>query len=306
MTNAEPQAVPSCPRCAQASARTRYDFGRERIVQCLGCGLLYLDPWPTEADLRSVYGDSYFQNPVFLDGHNESLYGYADYIAERLIKQADYVRVAREIRALLPGIETPRLLEVGCGFGYFLDVAFEEGFSVTGLEFNEYAVARLRKKYAFPVHSGALETTPLGVASFDAAALFDVIEHLRDPFGALDKLHQTLAPGGLLVISTMDAESLSSRILGKRLEDFRRTREHLFFFGRRTLIEVLDEHGFDVLTVRSIGHTFEIAFLLDRLALIQPTFFRLVRTVVVRLGLGSVTIRVNPRTKMIAFARRRA
>ncbi len=306
MPGREPVHDAGCPRCKHPQARTRYDFGRERIVRCLGCGLLYLDPWPTEDDLRSVYGDSYFQNPVFLEGHNHSLYGYADYIAERLVKQAEYVRVAREIRALLPASPAaPRLLEVGCGFGYFLDVAFEEGFEVTGLEFNPYAVARLRKKYAFPIHAGALESTAFAAGTFDAAALFDVIEHLRDPFGALDRLHDTIVPGGVLVVSTVDAESITSRLLGKRAEDFRRTREHLFFFGRRTLTDVLREHGFEVLTIRSIGHTFELGFLLDRLALYQRAVFHLLRRAVVGLGLGSIKVRINPRTKMIAFARRR-
>jgi SAM-dependent methyltransferase len=266
---------------------------------------MYLDPWPTEEDLRAVYGDAYFQNPEFLQGHNDSLFGYSDYIAERLTKQAEYVRIARELKAALGDPARPRLLEVGCGFGYFLDVAFEEGFDVTGIEFNEHAVQRLQRKYAFPVHAGGLETTALPDGGFDAVALFDVIEHLRDPFVALDTLHRALAPDGILVVSTMDAESIVSRLLGKRLEDFRRTREHLFFFGRKTLASVLDEHGFEVCGLRSIGHTFELAFLLDRLSLYHRGLFRSLRAAAARLGIGSLPLRINPGTKMIAYARKR-
>jgi 2-polyprenyl-3-methyl-5-hydroxy-6-metoxy-1,4-benzoquinol methylase len=293
-----------CPRCADGRSTIRYDFGTHRIVRCAACSLMYLDPWPSEDDLRGVYDEQYFQNQTLLHGRNRSLYGYFDYVAERINKQADYVPIARDIRARLPHTDAPRLLEVGCGFGYFLDVAFEEGFKVAGLEFNESAVRRLREKYAFPILGGAIETVPLPAAGYDAVVMFDVIEHLRDPFAALDRLHDAIAPGGWLVITTMDSESRMSRLLGQHLEDFRRTREHLFFFSRRTLAEVLREHGFEPADVRSIGHTIELALLLDRLTLYQHRLFSALRALVCRLGLGSVSVRVDPHTKMIVFARR--
>ncbi len=56
----------------------------------------------------------------------------------------------------MPGAGRPSLLEVGCGLGYFLGEAFEEGFVVSGLEYNRHAVDRLREKYAFPIHHGLL------------------------------------------------------------------------------------------------------------------------------------------------------
>jgi hypothetical protein len=59
-------------------------------------------------------------------------------------------------------------------------------------------------------------------------------------------------------MSTVDAERWALRALGKRLEECRRTREHLVLFGRRTVTDVLTEHGFDTLSIRSIGHTFEL------------------------------------------------
>src|SRR5262249_29121705 len=141
--------------------------------------------------------------------------------------------------------------------------------------------------------------------AFDVVAMFDVIEHLRDPLGALGRLAATLAPGGLLVLSTMDADSWVSRLVGKRLEDFRRTREHLFFFSRRTLRRILERHGFEVVVMRSIGHAFTLALLLDRLALYNRPVFTTLRRLAIRAGLGSVPLRINPLTKMIAFARRR-
>ena len=253
----------------------RYDFGREQIRRCQECGLLYIHPLPSEEETREVYGESYFHNDQFMHGTNAALFGYADYVAERFNKQPQFAAIAREIAELVPpSTSRPRLLEVGCGFGYFLDVAFEENFDVSGLEFNPHAVERLKRKYAFPIACGALETASLPPHSVDAAVLFDVIEHLRDPFTALDRLHGALAPDGVLVLSTVDAESWSSRLLGKRLEDFRRTREHLFFFSRETIRAVLVRHGFEVLHIRSIGHTFDLGFLLEAPGDLQQALLR--------------------------------
>lgn len=296
---------PACPNCEHADSIVRYDFGDHQIRRCQRCDLLFLDPWPTEEETGLVYGEEYFQNPYFMEGVNNHLFGYVDYVAERLNKQPQYARIAREIRSILSARDRPlRLLEVGCGFGYFLDVAFEEGFDVTGLEFNAHAVERLRRKYAFPILSGRLEDATLPDQSLDTAVMFDVIEHLRDPFRALDQLHHAMVPNGVLVLSTVDAESLVSRIIGKRLEDFRRTREHLIFFSRATLTRVLRDHGFEVMHVRSIGHTFDLGQLIDRLALYNRAVFGRVRALVDRTGLASVQIYINPFTKMIAFARR--
>jgi SAM-dependent methyltransferase len=295
----------SCPDCRSEHASVRYDFGAHRILRCAGCELLYLDPQPTEEETRSVYGEDYFQNPYFSQGDNRHLYGYVDYAEERFNKQPQYARIAREIAARLGNRDRrPRLLEVGCGLGYFLDVAFEENFDVVGLEFNPHAVARLRRKYAFPILSGPLEETEIPPVSLDAIVLFDVIEHLRNPFAALDQLHQALAKDGLLVLSTVDAESLVSRLIGKRLEDFRRTREHLVFFSRKTLTRILREHGFEVLTLRSVGHTFDLDLLLERLSLYNRPLFGSMRWVARRLHLANIQVYVNPFTKMIAFARR--
>jgi SAM-dependent methyltransferase len=297
--------MPSCPNCRCERAAVRYDFGPHKILCCARCELLFLDPWPSEEETRAVYGESYFKNVRFMRGENETLFGYTDYVAERFHKQAHYGLIAREIAASLRHLgRRPRLLEVGCGFGYFLDVAFEEDFEVLGLEFNPYAVERLRRKYAFPIQCGAIETVDFEPASLDAVVMFDVIEHLRDPFAALDRIREILTPNGLLVLTTPDAGTFTSRLLGRRLEDFRRTREHLFFFARKTLRNILNEHGFAVTEMRSIGHTFDLGLLLQRLELYNRPLFRFLGRVAKDLGVASIGVYLNPRTKMIAFARR--
>ena len=68
----------------------------------------------------------------------------------------------------------------------------------------------------------------------------------------------------------------------------------------------LREHGFEVVTLRSVGHTFDLDLLLERLSLYNRPIFGSMRWMAQRMRLGRIQIYVNPLTKMIAFARRRS
>lgn len=298
----------ACRLCGRCSARPWYDFGACAIVRCQACGMMWLHPEPTLEDLREVYSEDYFSNPNFLRNSNELLFGYTDYISERINKQYGYRRVVSTVEGLLCRSKRSdgesRWLDVGCGLGYLLDVAFDHGFRVCGLEFNPTAVEKLRAKYTFPVQLGGVDSLDTS-QQYDVISLLDVIEHLRDPFGDLARLRRVIRPRGVLVVSTMDSDSVMSRILGKRLEDFRRIREHLYFFSRTTIRRALEEQGWEVVEIRSIGHTFQLAALLNRTAMIWPLLGRTATALVYPRWLLAANIYLNPGTKMIVFARPR-
>jgi len=300
----------ACPFCGTRGPVPRYRFGSVSIVRCRSCRLMWLHPMPRLDDLRQVYGDAYFSNAGLLQQAEAHIYGYVDYIAERINKQYGYVALVGETRAALvregslPMEGKPRWMDVGCGFGYLLDVAFDQGFAVSGLEFNRHAVEYVRSKYTYDVREGTIADLPRG-DRYHVISLLDVVEHLHDPFSDLRRLRHWIHDGGRLLILTMDSDSLVSRLLGKRLEDFRRIREHLFFFSRRSLGAVLDACGWEVVSVASVGHTFEVGMLLDRLSSMAPRLARVLRALVRPRWLLKANIYVNPMTKMLVTARPR-
>ncbi len=301
------QAEFRCILCSETAHVLKYDFAVAGIFRCRRCGMMALHPQPTADDLGAVYGEGYFFNEQFFGGKGpaeSTLYGYFDYFAERANKQHQLYELARELYASCRerGIAAPRLLEIGCGLGYFLDSSFDVGFDVTGVEFNRQAAEHVRRKYRFPVLDGGLPGIDLGDQRFDVICGFDVVEHLSDPVASLEKLRQHARPGSLLILSTMDSGSLTSRLLGKRLEDFRRIREHLYFFDRSTISALFQRGGFAVKQIRSVGHTFELGHLLDRLDLIVPFAFRVVKAMVRPRWLLRANIYLNPRTKMLVIA----
>ena len=148
--------------CGSSDIQTKYDLGSHRIIKCRGCGLMRLSPMPTIDDTKQVYADiSYFQNPGFYEVAKGNLYGYVDYIAERVNKLRGYWPIAEFLRDR-HGQQTlgrPRLLDVGCGLGYFLDVAHDVGFSVTGVEFNPSAIRTMKEIIRLPSVRGQPRTT---------------------------------------------------------------------------------------------------------------------------------------------------
>lgn len=296
----------TCRHCGGRRSRVRYEFAeRDTVIrECASCHLMVLDPMPSEDELHAVYNEGYFENEQLTGADPRRVYGYVDYISERINKQRGYRAICEVLRQfLLTSRKSPRLLDYGCGLGFFLDAAYEFGFDVEGIEFNRWAIDYIRSRYRYAVHG---PDDPRPRDPYDVITMFDVIEHLREPFQMLDTVHGMLADEGLLVVSTMDSTSVTSRLMGKRLEDFRRIREHLFFFDRANLSSILAQHGFDVLKVASIGHSFELRLLASRMRATLPLLGAPMQWVLKLFPfMNGWSIYLDPRTKFIVYARKR-
>ena len=297
----------ACPLCSQQQAVLRYRFKGCAILRCRACGLMWLFPRPGLEQLHKVYDEGYYQNKEFFQKDGNKLYGYVDYLAERINKQYDYQRVVGRVKKMLPETaagpeEKPRWLDVGCGLGFLMDVAFDQGFRVHGVEFNRSAIRYIQSKFTYPVEYGLVQELKFN-GRFEVVSLFDVIEHMEDPAGAMRFLRGIMAPNGVCVIQTMDSDSLMSRLIGKRLEDFRRTREHLYFFSRRSIARLLSESGWAVVDIRFVGHTFQIGDLIKRISVYGAWIDRLAKVLVHPRWLLEANVYFNPGVKMMVYAR---
>lgn len=102
-----------------------------------------------------------------------------------------------------------RVLDVGCGEGYGSAILAGAGAaSVTGLDVDERAVEHAKLSYSaqnltFSAGS-ALDLSGFGAGSFDMVVAFEVLEHVTEQEALLDQVTETLAPDGVLVLSTPD------------------------------------------------------------------------------------------------------
>lgn len=131
----------------------------------------------------------------------------------------------------------PRVLDVGCGTGFLLEQLAGRGFTGVGVDLSPESIAIARQRLAdlgaadrLRAETGSAYEPPDG--PFELITLTDVLEHLEDPRACLRALHDRLAPGGLLVISTPNRHSLP----GLR----RRIAEHAPWLGIRLNLAPVD------------------------------------------------------------------
>ncbi len=294
----------SCLLCGSENNFVKYDFGIPKIMRCRDCTFMWLYPELTMDDLSKVYDESYFANESFLENDNDQLYGYLDYLSERFIKQTNYLKLVDKLIGYLDDFQPgkSRFLDVGCGMGYLMDVAHDKGFQVDGVEFNPDAVKKLKDKYNFPAMVG--DFLNYEGSGFDVLTLMDLIEHFLDPVAAVEHANRVMRKGGVMSLVTMDSDSWTSKLFGKRLEDFRRIKEHAFFFNRRTIRTIMENAGFEILDIRYYGHTLRLKDLAERLGLIWNPLGKTMVGLVRMLRMDNISFHVNPQIKMIVFLRK--
>lgn len=230
--------VKSCHVCEGSRVYYLFSTSGNRVVRCEDCGLVYLNPQPSDKELSEIYSAQYFLGSETEDGRCEA----------SQIKQATGKEYLSEI-ARYRGDKAGRLLEVGCGEGDFLELAEMHGWEVTGVEYSATACnhARQRLKRG-EVLQGELAPGAFPAERFDLCVLSDVLEHVRRPLEFLREMHRLLKPGGTLFIATPSTDSWSARLLRQNWMEFKA--EHLVYFDCETLQTGLIKAGFDHLVVQ--------------------------------------------------------
>jgi SAM-dependent methyltransferase len=293
----------SCNLCGADNTVPVAEVDGFHIVRCRQCGLLYVNPRCQEGVLQKIYTETYYDHDGIRNGLE--FFGYDDYVAdEENIK----ITFARRLQTIERYVSNGRLLDIGCATGFFLALARAKGWDVVGTEVSQFSVRYAQEKLGLDVRLGTLRNLDFAAGAFDVVTMWDVLEHVTDPLAELQEIRRILRDGGLLSIITPDAGSLVARLLGKRWEEFRRVREHVYFFSRRTIAEMLHRAGFDVLKFESAGKAFYLGPAIERLKYYawDGALTSKATKWVYRLGLDKKRIYVNPLTKMTVYARKRA
>jgi len=291
----------TCNLCGLDNSRIIYRVNDSNVVKCRKCGLMYINPRPKPEIFEEVYNTQYFENQNFYKS-DKFLYGYKEYISEEEDIRVSFRRIFEKLQRY--GIEKGRLLEIGCAMGFFLDAARENGWQVHGVEISKRAVEYATEKLGLQVLNRSLKDSDFPKEFFKAVVLLDVIEHLGNPLLELYKYHRLLKPGGILVLSTINVDSLIARLLGKRWEDLRRTEEHLFIFSKKTMVDMLKKARFEPIHIEQYGRYFSIDSICKRWEVYSESLVKALLFLARITRLGHKRIYVRPLTKIIIYARR--
>ena len=223
-----------CPLCGSGSTSIIHIRKPFQIVLCKDCGLSYLNPRLKEHVMHSVYE----VREYFSAG---DMTGYRDYTFQEKSLRITFRSFLAKLKRL--GFASGRLLEVGCGYGYFLDEARDFFPSLFGTELSSEAASLAQKLPAVSIWTGDINSLPMGWSNFDVVVAINVIEHIYSPLEFLISLKQRLRSDGRIVLATPDFGSYWPKILGDKWPSFK-IPEHVVFYNTKNLRLLLERAGF--------------------------------------------------------------
>ena len=222
------------------SARRMPDRVHYRMVRCGHCGLVRSDPVLDEAELGQLYADSRltYQHEAGFAGET-----YAHYLGELL--------------PFVPGKN--RLLEIGCGSGFFLELALDMGFAeVSGVEPSRDAVEAASPRVRGSIRNEGFRDGLFPDRSFDIVCGFQVFDHLANPNETLQTCRRLLRPGGVILLIHHDVGAWTNRLLGERSPVI--DVEHIYLYDRHTMARLMAKNGFEMVRVFSVRNRYPIYY----------------------------------------------
>ena len=210
------------------------------VVECRRCGLLYVNPRPTEAEIGKFYPETYSWKETL-----EANLFLTKWV-RRLEKGYRYHLLRDEVSkvAKFTGRSFGKVLDIGCGTGDRLDVFSSKGFETYGIEISDSA-SYAKDYLKLNVMRGDLFSASFPDRFFDIVTLYNVLEHTHNPTRVCDEIHRILKDGGFLIIQVPNKDSLQYKIFKEKWAAFDVPRD-LYYFGVEILRSLLEKAGFTV------------------------------------------------------------
>lgn len=200
------------------------------IERCPSCGVAQTSPRPPDETLGKYYPPVYYPIGEFDEGRYQHTIGKY---------QRDKIRLLKAEK------QQGKVLDIGCGAGYFVREALAAGYDAEGVEFNADAAEFGRRQWGLPLTVGDAQSVGYAEGSFDAITLWHVLEHLPHPAEMLATVYRLLRNEGVLVVAAPNFASLQARLFKARWYHLEVPR-HLYHFDPKSLRALLDHKGFRV------------------------------------------------------------
>lgn len=269
------------------SARRLPDRIHYRIVKCKKCSLVYSNPILEHSKIEKLYKKSF----TTYDEHLENLkqtYGY----------YLQYLNKLQVVSYKLHGSKKLRLLEIGCGNGFFLEEAKHQGYDVYGVEPGEKSAKKakpsIRKNITIDIFKGGQFKKNF----FDVICCFQTFDHIPDPNGFLAECYKILRIGGLVLFFNHDVASWQNKLMGEKspIIDI----EHTYLFDKKTMKKIFEKYKFKVLEVKSSFNIHYLTYWLElfpipsrKMPFLKDIKLSLIATLN-RIGLGKIKLKLNP------------
>lgn len=252
-----------CIVCKSRDFKMLYDD--LQIVQCKCGHIFYLNNLDAQA-INELYQENYFTGDE-----------YADYKADKSVIQRNFKSRLKTVQNYTP--EGSKLLEIGCAYGFFLELA-NPHFEVTGIDITEPGIKHAKTELKLNAHLGDFLEARYDDESFDVVCLYDCIEHLIRPDLFIEKISRILKPNGKIIITTGDISSANAVRRGRRWRLIHPP-THLHYFSNSSLTQLLQNYGLSTVQVkypviwRSMNQTLTSVFKTKKPIKSMPFYFPL-------------------------------
>lgn len=223
----------NCNLCNSNEYKLFKEINGYRLVKCRQCGLVYLNPRPTQQEMNEEYS--------------------AEYHIKRLLRQEPKTEeeIGKEINKNIGRAEEivkqfgkeRKLLDIGCGAGFFIACLKRYGWDVRGIDISEWATNFAREKLDLDVLMGSIEDVEIS-DQFDVITMYHILEHLSHPLQSLKKVSEILSNDGVLVVKSPNLASFDRIWYGTNWRGY--TRFHLYYFTPKTYQMLLERAGFSI------------------------------------------------------------
>ncbi len=207
------------------------------LLTCNACNLRVTSDAPAQDEIGPYYqSEDYISHSDVKKDLKDKLY----HRARSIMLGAK----ARWVESAVPGGKASRkLLDVGCGTGYFAQHMQERSWSVLGLEPDDGARGLAAKRGLEVKSDTAL--MDLHVKEYDAITMWHVLEHVHRLDDYLQKYQDLLRDDGVLVIAVPNHTSYDAKYYGLAWAAYDVPR-HLWHFSPQSMESFLRKHGFNL------------------------------------------------------------
>ena len=249
-----------CKVCNAKNIKLDFIKSGIKFRKCKECNFVFVYPLPSIETQQKYYDSSYQEG------------GY------RLYQESQELRIKLNTKRFDDLAEYSlkgNILDIGCGAGFFLDVASKNGLNTFGIELSSEATKKTKLRHP-NVFNGTLEDAKYPDGFFDIITIFDLIEHVMDPNQTIKEVNRILNPGGLAVFTTPDISSWHAKVLKKNWYQINPL-QHLYYFSPKTMTMILKKNNFEILKIEKNFKIFRIDDIIKMMEFYYPSLYKIVR-----------------------------
>ena len=220
----------------------------EGLIKCHKCGLVVAEEIPSNAEIEKLYQEEYFFGME-----------YFDYQADRPALERNFRKRLNRLKYMVkPDFD---VIELGCAYGYFLNMIKDKTRSHIGFDVSREGIEYAKKELGLKATVTDFLDYKVKPNSIDSIFMWDVAEHLTYPDKYFKKIAEVLKPGGHVALTTGNIEAFVPRRRGGKWRMIHPP-THVYYFSPKTIGLLMEKYGLETVSVkhtsvsRNVGSVF--------------------------------------------------